>query len=188
MPSTDHPTTVNIVARWSHYVDKHPTHVVDFTPKTHVYAVEVPPPVPLAVGMHVRIFATFPAKYYAPKADDDVLAVYDAHVVGRIVARVATLERRVVMEVVNECGANAVRDVWLEVPYLPGVMVEDLEGGVGVGGPREAQESDLLTGVRIVFPPVAWGCKVRACAIRPMITAGDAGVEIFRVTKEARRG
>ncbi|KAI0730638.1 hypothetical protein C8Q76DRAFT_792789 [Earliella scabrosa] len=176
--------TIDIFARWSHCVDRNPTHIADFTPKIHVYAVEVPPPLPLAVGMHVRIFAISPAQFYAPKADDDDFAAYDAHVVGRIVARVAILERRVVMEVVNECGANTVRVVWLEVPYVPGLMAEAWEGVGGEGSPREAREGDLLTGVRILLPPPRWGCKVRDCTVRPMITAGGGGVEIFRVKKD----
>ncbi|KAI0702104.1 hypothetical protein C8Q76DRAFT_697840 [Earliella scabrosa] len=180
--------TIDIFARWSHWIEnKNPTHIIDFTPKTHVYAVEIPPPLPLAVGMSIRIFAISPAQFYAPKADDDLLAAYDAHVVGKIVARVAALERRVVMEVVNECGANTVRVVWLEVPYVPGVMVEEWEG-VGAGRSlREAHESDLLTGMRILLPPARWGCKVRECAVRPMITAGDGGVEIFRMAREMQR-
>ncbi|TFK81113.1 hypothetical protein K466DRAFT_569239 [Polyporus arcularius HHB13444] len=135
---------VLVYARWAGSVGgrTHPTGILGT--KKHVYSTSIPPEVPLRIGMHVRILATTPAWYSTQDADPESYDTYDAHVVGPITGVAGWKDRKVVLEVRNECQINTVETVKIRIPFAPEVTVH-LDASLVPAGQREAQEVDLNT-------------------------------------------
>ena len=114
---------VEIFARWKEYGAQSPTHRM-----THVYRLQARPPRPLAVGMEVRILATSPVAYRVPGVLSQMQDTYDAHVVGRVTDISLPKDGWAAVGIENECRVNPVKRVEVEVPFAPGVTIQEYDG------------------------------------------------------------
>ncbi len=137
-------TPTLVFARWAGYSGGRALPAGSLERRHHIYSTSIPPEKPLKVGMRVRILATSPAWYANPEEDPESYDTYDAHVVGVVTGVAGWKERKIVLQIRNECALNTVESVRLRVPFVPEVTVQLEEGTVPVGQ-REAQESDLNT-------------------------------------------
>ncbi|TFK92931.1 hypothetical protein K466DRAFT_562025 [Polyporus arcularius HHB13444] len=164
----NHPITpyTPVFARWAGYVGGDPESRTEFLTRTHAYEVVQRPIVPLSLGMQVTIYAVSPATYCSPRAPEDLLEAYDAHIVGKI-TKVAGWEGTTVqLEVDNECWKNTVRRARILIPYIPDATVRRLAHWRDETGPEVARD-DAFSKRRVqVLPPTIWSCGAGACAMR----------------------
>ncbi|KAI0740939.1 hypothetical protein C8Q76DRAFT_689628 [Earliella scabrosa] len=112
---------VDIFARWKGYSPQ--SHK-----NTHVYRLQARPPRPLAVGTQARILATSPVAYRIPGVLSQMQDTYDAHVMGRVTDISFPQDGWVTIGIENECKVNPVKRAEVEVPFAPGVTIEECDG------------------------------------------------------------
>ncbi len=150
-----------VYARWSGYVDGDPTSPKDFASKAHAYTVVRRPSRPLQTGMKVRIYATTPEHLSSPAASQKT-ETYDPHVTGTLTRVLGWRGWLVGFEVENECRANLVRRVRLEVPCMEGKTVR-LANGKLDRGPKPAPDMEMRDDGDTIPPPSLWQCGGRSC-------------------------
>ncbi|KAI0715287.1 hypothetical protein C8Q76DRAFT_796059 [Earliella scabrosa] len=172
--------TMAIFARWTNYVGGDPMGPEDFKRKAHVYDVRIPPAKPLRHGERVRLYALSPARFHTPECEEEVYDAYDVHVVGRIGSVVGAEDRRVMLEVANECGASGTRKIWLSVPYAPGFTVEI--GEAEELKVEEARKGDFDAHIRVgrTAAAAAGPCRAWECAMQEDPVLGYGAWYVFR--------
>ena len=113
---------LDIFARWKEYGAQSLTRMM-----THVYTLQARPPRPLAVGMVLRILATSPVIYRVPGVLAQMQDTYDAHVVGRVTDISLSRDGWATVTIENECRVNPVKRVEVEVPFAPGVTIQQCD-------------------------------------------------------------
>ncbi len=138
--------TITVYARWKECDPPGTTGRVAES-KTHRYDIPITPPIPLQVGLRVRVLALSRVAYHAPSVVFPRYETYDPHVVGKIVSVAGRGEGAVTFELRNECDLNPVKRVRLTVRMLPGITAslspDELHVN-GADGPRGSpMESDV---------------------------------------------
>ncbi len=171
LQAPDDPTIV--YARWAGCVGGRARQTAPREKKKHIYSSAIPPERPLRLGMRVRILAMTPAWYSTPEDGPEKYDTYDAHIVGVVVGIAGWKDRKVVLEIKNECSVNDVESVKLRVPFVPEVTVQ-LEADSIPRGQREAQEADLNTYAVISACPGESRCGGSACWLPWRRLVGEA--------------
>ncbi len=147
---------------------------------SHTYKTQLKPTMPLKVGAKVRLLALPMTAAPAPLASIDQYAPYEPHVRGIVARVISTGDGWARATIVNTCRGNEVGIVELDVPYVPGVTVEEDRGHA----PRRvlAWMGEAPEGCESWRDEPGTGevCGGRVCVLDPV---GNRGLTSFRVEK-----
>ncbi len=172
-------TPIDLYARWGGFVENDPTDPEEFITKTHAYRVQIPPHIPLSLGIKIRVVALSPTRYCIPDAPADLYDMYDPHVIGDITRVMGWKGDVVGLEVTNECKISPVRRARLELPYIPDVTVQRITGLRLGRGPRVAAMTAFAACTIRGVLGMEGRCGVAQCAMRATALAGEAILDEF---------